>query len=1301
MTQDLHLFIGDEEVEFSANPQILWNSTLKDFQNPTIVKNSFSKSLEIPSTPANDNIFNHYWNLERYYDNNLSFNALRKAPFQLFFQGALIEKGYCKLDKIKKANHNHTYSVSLFGGLGEFFYNLSYDSTEGGDNKKNLASLSFITDAIKSEPDLNFYINKEEVKNAWDGIMGYGVYDDRWNVLNFAPAYNGIPNDFAAETCLINYNGIDLFDDEILNDGTVYRTVNGFALGQSQESLTEWQTFDLRSYLQRPVVSVKRTLEAIFQPENNGGYQVKLDSHFFNNDNPYWTDGWVTLPMLRDLEIKGGESETIYGGSLSYDRGMFWVKYYNFSYPSPSLVSINNTKIKLQVRFTPQGGASSSTLYGYRNLKINTGLHIFDGHRYVKNMTENTAVIIQLQALSHSGEVVAMSDAYCLGGSSKLPGSSASIWDKYTAEDGLDDTKYHFIAGKWVSNGGSYVFADGAGNPVEIAFNLNNDANFASLRMKVQTPTGRYTKFAWSGSDSVLDSPTTAQGYSPLYLSASATATGDYTPIQAQAIERVLGQFTYAITEFEMTATDYEALFSNTYIPKNKILGTEYSPAEFLLSYAKMFGLYFYRDPAETADDETLAPNGVIHIMDRNTFYDEEHIDIEKRIDRGKDMVITPINAGSKWYEFAQEQIESEADNVYTDNFGFSYGRQLVNTNYNFNSDTTNLYDGNAFKAGIMVREKDKYYYQPIDGVPFYVWNGFSYFLFHSGETYETEMEVTRHRNKFAINTLNLSGYDCMPKLQCHTEENSPSDGSGVLLFYKGLVNTLGEGGLVNYWLTDDLQAMADINEESPCWIMTNDEYDTLGNRIAYKYNILPQFTRDMINFGLQEGNIVNSWNFGHPMATYVPNTYTIQGDSIYDKCWKNYIKDVYDQNTKVVDCYVRLPRYAHPSLFRKWWHFDNGIWALNSVKDWNAGSDEPVKCTFIKVQDTENYSLQQINGTGEEHFVIDTYEIGCSGGTISGTIYLQSGGHWYSRNDTGMAKVTDANGVVSYVNGVLSPYQGQGTTSYVTLTIPANTGDTALVWEVAVIDDFDNWLTVSLTQYSCGSSLAFVPSTYRRNASGGTMMLTFEAENMVMPSLSVSKDASWLGTPTISGDSRVIITNERNDTTSQRIGYVTLEGYGYNGRQYSASAAIVQAGQEYEPGWIEFSNTALTIPYQSGTTDESFTYGGSLEMSDLRVYGGDGWATPRIVSATSEVFVDYTENAGASARTAYITIYGYDKLGIRRTAYLQLTQNAQPQQTIFVSPTEINLTYANVYGDNLTITGTTGDYNITITDNA
>ena len=45
--KDLHLYIGNREVEFHSNPEILYTYQTDELNNPTIVKNSFSKTITI------------------------------------------------------------------------------------------------------------------------------------------------------------------------------------------------------------------------------------------------------------------------------------------------------------------------------------------------------------------------------------------------------------------------------------------------------------------------------------------------------------------------------------------------------------------------------------------------------------------------------------------------------------------------------------------------------------------------------------------------------------------------------------------------------------------------------------------------------------------------------------------------------------------------------------------------------------------------------------------------------------------------------------------------------------------------------------------------------------------------------------------------------------------------------------------------------------------------------------------------------------------------------------------------------
>ena len=65
MKQGLRLYIMGEQVDLSSQPDILYNYVVDDIMNPSVVRNSFSKTITIPGTDRNNRIFNQYWNLER------------------------------------------------------------------------------------------------------------------------------------------------------------------------------------------------------------------------------------------------------------------------------------------------------------------------------------------------------------------------------------------------------------------------------------------------------------------------------------------------------------------------------------------------------------------------------------------------------------------------------------------------------------------------------------------------------------------------------------------------------------------------------------------------------------------------------------------------------------------------------------------------------------------------------------------------------------------------------------------------------------------------------------------------------------------------------------------------------------------------------------------------------------------------------------------------------------------------------------------------------------------------------------
>ena len=273
MNKDIALYLGGQKVEWPKVPDILLTYQRTDYTNPTVTKNMFSKTITIDGTPNNNNIFNHIWNLERIMDENFTlFNPSQRVSFELYNDAEIVETGYAKLDSITKNGYKISYNITLYGGLGSFFYGLAYDINT--DKEKTLVDLNYLG---TSNPDdeFNFEINKNAVWNAWDALKHYGSNTGaykKWDYINFCPAYNGLPDDFDSNRVLFNVHGLNstqvrYTDDNriingnfpmyISNDENTYSSINGYLTGEMMRECDEWEMRDLRSYLQRPALSVK------------------------------------------------------------------------------------------------------------------------------------------------------------------------------------------------------------------------------------------------------------------------------------------------------------------------------------------------------------------------------------------------------------------------------------------------------------------------------------------------------------------------------------------------------------------------------------------------------------------------------------------------------------------------------------------------------------------------------------------------------------------------------------------------------------------------------------------------------------------------------------------------------------------------------------------------------------------------------------------------------------------------------------------------------------------------------------
>ena len=98
---------------------------------------------------------------------------------------------------------------------------------------------------------------------------------------------------------------------------------------------------------------------------------------------------------------------------------------------------------------------------------------------------------------------------------------------------------------------------------------------------------------------------------------------------------------------------------------------------------------------------------------------------------------------------------------------------------------------------------------------------------------------------------------------------------------------------------------------------------------------------------------INNTLDFGTPREIFIPATSILPDIDIYNRYWSRYISDVYNVNTRIIKCKAFI-QDIH-SAFREFYYYDNSLWILSKVEDWNSNT-KLCNATFTKVNDKKNY---------------------------------------------------------------------------------------------------------------------------------------------------------------------------------------------------------------------------------------------------------------------------------------------------------------------------------------------------------
>lgn len=887
MKRRITLYLAGRAVDLADDGLVLLNIEQGDLTNPAVLRNSWTHDVELPATATNNRILGHSLRVDRNAGPGggpgIALNASRRIDFAIYDDtGVVLHSGYAKLTAITPGG----YKCTLYGGLGSFLYGLAYD--ENG-SKRSLASLDY-------GATLDFTINAATVAEAWARLDGDTSKPAKWDVINFAPCYNGLPEDFTPDRAVFTPATCGLPTQQTDEGGTTYDAANtsGYAVFNLSEKLDEWAVKDLRSYLQRPVLSVRKLLAAIADPSNNGGWSVDLSDLADITE----LDSWLTRPLLPSLgtyrQSTGGISIAPHGSgtyTTSTQVGGFDINL--GSTPAGTTITARlSVRPAFAVAAAASAGRGRLTPLGY------TGYGTY-------------MQVLFLQAIGYtSGNVkVAASPVlatYPMTGSiaiaelvSKCGFTPDALNTDYEAP--VEEEFYNRITGT-----NNYQRAKALTLAIE-----GTDIARIEIVQKAYL-------VSWTGGSSGGSSP-----YAAFY---SDDWESQYTPTGA----------TYLDAGGTATAQTAATLRSGALVTQAMLLSTDKTPADYLLALVKMFGLYVVCD----------APAKAVTILRRESFFNNTTpIDLTERVHTDS-VEVQPCSFDAKWYAWKQESVGGRFEKEYKRTEGVQYGIKRVDTGYDFDSAEKDVLAGSALRSAAAVMDRGKYWFKMEVGgdlVPVVLLgDGNSYTLRSAdGKTLDTPVPIPASATITSYNAVH-DGCDYADRAEFRDAENKAVDGADVLLLHQYRTTVVG------FNLTDDLPIM-DTLVGGPCWLLgTND--DGLS---------IPNFSRYTIWHPLGGTPYVgDSLDFGVPRELDIPDTSYGNRNTLYAKYWADYITDRLSAHGKVLRCKCDLSGLqVGPGLLRRFYWYGGSVWVLNAIRNYSLTTFDPAECEFVQVRDIRAYA--------------------------------------------------------------------------------------------------------------------------------------------------------------------------------------------------------------------------------------------------------------------------------------------------------------------------------------------------------
>lgn len=875
---NIQLFIEGEELELTESVKFAITKQFDDLTNPTTIINDWSKTVDIPFSLRNNQIFGHIYDPHRVIlegssalTTGIYFDPTKKLDFRLVYNNTTFMNGYAKMISIKQNNGNGVYEIVLSGQLGKLFQEMSKITFDN------------------SESDSEYYINGRDyfeaqmssglIKDCWDDPEGTSETNPS-KYIGFAPCEVTKEEDIDYTVYQTQDGNIEKLSDVL--ETRQFKSKTGIdAEKVIEDGMSPRGIGEFRSYKQIPYIHFNRLFDMFTDKVKQiTGYTVKLDEDFKNSDEQT-TFGKLKF-ILKRFDAKnvveydnryqiGSASQDFIYHSASYSRDGYEPTFEN----NTNVITIPSTTINEQ--YAIKDGdlfkiekPTMVKLSGIQSLIEVTLNRNLDSETAVR-LNPDCCFIVTYALVREDGSIINNNfKRVCVVGQNENHIDTSN----YDAVCYFEDNILHYkdeTIGALVQcpDFGPVVIDEDFKIVCHItSFDIQRQYNYISLfQYKTRT--------SWA-----------------------AIGIGNMT-------FRTYGGFEIKVTP-EFFRSGYK--FSI-----NELWDNEHNLFSEIVNYTKMYALIWEVDDVKKE----------INIIPRSKYFSNYKIeDWTDKLDKSKDFVIKPVYFDSKYVKMNYKDSKLGLNENYKEEFGYNFGEKLLVTDYNFDTNTKDIFKDINFTFD----------YSP----NVLLWS-------------------TLYEEQKIVYSLNNEDF-----VYCQDKEGKYVDIFGCFMIYQGtrlFDKTFSSRKII---ITDDTHKMGELNKY--CYSQGNGSDNSIE---VFRYPVLSNMLlKTDTSSMLPLKTYVYSNLFEIPKKLYtlgnpfnVKSKIQIINKSLYNRFFQKYFDERYNIQTKVVTCYVNLTNIDYMNFsFNHFVTIENQLYMVNKIYDYDITSPDTTKVDLIKVNDINSY---------------------------------------------------------------------------------------------------------------------------------------------------------------------------------------------------------------------------------------------------------------------------------------------------------------------------------------------------------